>query len=190
MEIMRKSLHAAKPNGVMLRRDGVRTKRLLCKRMEANLIGALAAGLCVGWFACFVRSASEPRADVGFFVQITLLAVASYVGVASCASRHLTGGLQAILTNWLLTSIVGSLLVSMIVIVPQVAMELWGEQRMEGGCMDHLLVRVEEARSVWLVFSIIALVATGFFNFGDLLIKRGLRWLTGSDEGLSIISKK
>lgn len=106
-------------------RSSGRAKRFLSNETYADLVGSIVAGIIVGAFICVIRSASAPRVEARIWSENVLLAVVSYMVIAGLAHRWWTGLLSRIVPKWVLTSVLGSLLLISFISIP-VALQTWG----------------------------------------------------------------
>ncbi|HEX8131423.1 MAG TPA: hypothetical protein VF527_20150 [Pyrinomonadaceae bacterium] len=154
--------------------------------MSTDLLTGLAAGLWVSLFSNLFALKSR----TGFaMARFTLLAVLSYVAVAALLNCVWRSNLRRMVPNFILIAVAGSLLLVCIKLVPGVIGGWYDPYRLESSLYDYLAHELQAARSVVIVFSLVALPVSAITYYAGSMFEAARRWHSGTDESISIVCK-
>lgn len=166
-----------------------RVEKFLGNEIYADLAGAISSGLCTGTLVWMIASMSDSKPSLRMWAQSIIFAVASYTASTVLLQKFWTGQLRRMIPSWMLTAALGTALLIGVIIVPK-AIAAWGSpQRVEATLSEFISVRLEDARSVFIVFGFVALLIMAIFHYAGLLIKAVRKWHYGEEEPLSILGK-
>jgi hypothetical protein len=164
-------------------------RKLLNDEMRAHLAGAFSSGLCVGAFDWLIGSASDSGLSLSRLTQSVLLAVAAYTASTLLLHRYWTGLLGRLVPRWILIATFGTLILIGILMTPE-AIAQWGSpQRVEANLSEFISVRVEDARSVFILYALLSSLIMVTFHYAKVLIKTLRTWHHGGVQSSSILGR-
>jgi hypothetical protein len=144
-------------------------ERLYKDTLLPDLLTGLAAGLHVSLFDALFAFKSR----TGFVV-------------AALLNGMWRGKLRRMVPNCILIAVAGSLLLVCIEITPGVIGGWYDAHRAELSLSEYLSNELQAARSVVVVFSLVALPVSAITYYAGSIVKAALRWHNGANESLSI----
>jgi hypothetical protein len=152
-----------------------------------TLLPDLLAGLAAGLFVSFFDVLFAFKSRTGFAAaRFTVLAVLSYLAVAALLNGMWRGKLRRMIPNCILIAFAGSLLLVCVEITPGIIGGWYDPRRVDVSLLDYLAHELQAARSVVVLFSLVALPVSAITYYAGTIVEAARRWHNGADEPLSI----
>jgi hypothetical protein len=144
-------------------------------RPNANLIGAIIAGVCVGFILAWSRTSGD-ESYVPELMRITLLAVCSYSAVALLVNQWKRRPLLRI-PNWILIAVLGSTVTFLSVNIISDVTSIWRFRNSGVSGSASAAIQEEMIRTIGstIINSLIALPIMMIVNYIDRALKTRLR---------------
>jgi hypothetical protein len=154
-------------------------ERQLAIRRRADLIGAVAAGVCVGAARSGLNALNHDP-SLWAVTRWTIIAIAAYVAVAKLLQLLWKGFPARICPRWLLTAFVGSIVYVAALLAPNAITGWYDPYRVDGSLTEYALRKLSSATFSVITLSTITLPILGAFHYFEQIRKAVKAWHFGS----------